>query len=105
MLGERAIRIDMIERLSLLAHRLARAGPVAPTTELQSLIGCKDKAFEAAMRAIGFTPIDTDHGIAFAPSRKRTKKPKIRGRRQVQQLENSPFSALDDHPARNSAEV
>ena len=99
VLGDRAVRIDMIERLDLVVRGLAKkTGSVEATPELRAIIGCRPEPFEAVMRAIGYARTDptkdTVYGLLPRAIRRR---PPHRG--QSPRPQNSAFAALAAHPA------
>jgi ATP-dependent RNA helicase SUPV3L1/SUV3 len=89
--GTRAIRVDMIERLSAAMSSRARQGPVAVTAELQALVGCSKEAFETVLLGIGFRRKDTEGGPAFVPAPARRQ---VQRRPPPARVEHSPFAAL-----------
>ena len=109
VLGTRAVRIDMIERLMLDTRRLARRGPIEPTAQLRALVGCRPAAFDEVMTAIGFRKVQTENGPAFEPlpPPKRRHPPRRRNRAAsapaAPQTASVPsaFAALARHPVRS----
>ncbi len=89
--GTRAIRVDMVERLSATMSSRARKGPVPVTGELQALVGCSKEAFETVLLGIGFRRTETEGGPAFVPAPVRRQ---AAPRRPAQRVEHSPFAAL-----------
>ena len=94
--GGRAIRADMLERLSGAVSRRARTGPVPLSAELQALVGLPREAFEDVLLGIGFRRLNTDSGPAFVPAPQRRRKDR---RPAVPPLprpnQHSPFAALE----------
>lgn len=68
--GERAVRIDMLERLA--QHvRTARNGPDAKdgfvaTSQMMSLVGCSGEEFESILRSLGYRKQTVKRTIAIA---------------------------------------
>jgi ATP-dependent RNA helicase SUPV3L1/SUV3 len=98
VIGARAVRIDMLERLSLAVRRLAQKGPVKVSPELRMIIGCRPTEFDDVMTAIGFRKIDTVTGPAFEvvprPRQLALAPPSNPAKRA-----RSPFAVLAGHPA------
>ena len=61
-LGERAIRIDMLDRLATAARRLAANGAFVPDAQLSSLVGLRRQELPELLRALGFR----DHQVGEA---------------------------------------
>ena len=100
VIGMRAVRIDMLERLSLAARRLAQKSPVKATPELRGIVGCRPAAFDDVMAAIGFRKIDTDGGPAFeVVPRPRSRPPALAPGGNRAKPAPSPFAVLAGHPA------
>jgi ATP-dependent RNA helicase SUPV3L1/SUV3 len=100
VLGGRALRIDMVERLAAHARRLAAQGPFAATGELMTLAGCKPGEIAPVLAALGYRAVAGESGITFARTRK-TRQPRWResGRppdpsRPNPSRADSPFAAL-----------
>ncbi len=102
VIGARAVRIDMLERLSLAVRRLAQKGPVKASPELRMIIGCRPTAFDDVMAAIGFRKIDTVNGPAFEvvprPRQRALAPPGNPAKRS-----RSPFAVLAGHPAHSQS--
>ena len=71
--GARAVRVDMLERLSAALRRRARAGPVRIDRALCGLAGCPGADMDALLRALGWRAVDGGGGEAarYAPVRRR----------------------------------
>ncbi len=89
--GERAIRIDMLERVALLARKAAEGGPFTPTVDMLSLLGCGTADLPPVLRLLGYVPDEAD---------KFRRKPHGKGRRprkvEVPVDEHSPFARLKE---------
>jgi ATP-dependent RNA helicase SUPV3L1/SUV3 len=57
LLGPRAIRIDIAERLERRLHAEAKAGPLQATPQLASSIGASPDDLPAVMEALGWKPV------------------------------------------------
>ncbi|MCG8694896.1 MAG: hypothetical protein MI806_27120 [Minwuiales bacterium] len=101
--GGRAVRVDMLDRVSDAAHRAARRGPVANTAELMSLIGCGPDDFQAVMGGLGYRrvepqpPADAEQ-LIFLPKHKRKsgkgRKKTAKSDRDAKRVADSPFAVL-----------
>lgn len=95
VLGERAVRVDMAERLALAVHSAAEAGPVAPSAELMATVGCGGEAFAGVMVALGFARVGNEGRFARAPARRAA----ARRQRAPQRVnDQSPFAVLARFP-------
>lgn len=93
--GSRAIRADMLERLSGALSRRARKGPVPISAELQALVGLPREAFVDVLLGIGFRRLDTETGPAFVPAPQRRHKQRLPAAHPIpRRNEHSPFAAL-----------
>jgi ATP-dependent RNA helicase SUPV3L1/SUV3 len=72
-LGPRALRVDMLERLSAELRKRARKGPFAVDAALLNLAGCSGEDFDGIVRALGYRPAhpDTDKEILYAAPKRR----------------------------------
>lgn len=105
VLGPRAVRVDMAERIAAEARKLARQGPFGPEPSLLSLAACGPEALVMILQSLGFRPLETDAGLRFAaPAAKRAKKrlarapkagaPKAWRKERAKDAADSPFAAL-----------
>jgi ATP-dependent RNA helicase SUPV3L1/SUV3 len=70
LLGERALRVDRVERLAAAARRLARQGPFQPLPELAEIAGVKAAALTAILAALGYRAAVDDGGVSFHRARR-----------------------------------
>ncbi|MBM3505204.1 MAG: disulfide oxidoreductase [Alphaproteobacteria bacterium] len=93
-IGQRAIRIDMIERLADAMGGLAERGPFPCNPELLSLVGCRREEFGVIARELGYRASKDAAGDAlFHPRRKkRNRQPGLS--RDNRDNPHSPFAAL-----------
>jgi ATP-dependent RNA helicase SUPV3L1/SUV3 len=54
LLGERAVRVDFIERIDARLRALARAGPFVLPPEIASWLGCSAEELEPVVEALGY---------------------------------------------------
>lgn len=103
VMGERAVRIDILDRLAVRLRRLSRAGRFALPTDALNLTGLTADQAGPVLVALGYRSIETDEGTAYeyAPRRKsgqrqvrvrKTAPRKSRGRGRVSP--DSPFAKL-----------
>ena len=80
--AERAVRIDMLERLAGAGAKLARQGPFAPTPELLSLVGVSRDEFPDVMRWLGYRSERGEDGeVRYRPGHsERPRKPRPKKR-------------------------
>ncbi|HEX9646830.1 MAG TPA: helicase-related protein [Alphaproteobacteria bacterium] len=71
VLGARALRVDMVERLAGELRRRARTGPVTPDAALLNLAGCAGEGFAGVVAGLGFKalPVAADGAVAYVPMR------------------------------------
>ena len=91
VLGGRALRIDMAERLVAQARRLAAQGPFAASGELLALAGCKPGEIAPILAALGYRAVAAESGITFVPQRKARRPAAIAAK------PDSPFAQLQAH--------
>jgi len=58
-MGQRAIRIDMLERVSQIARALDELGPFVATAEMMALMGVSEEVLFEVLQALGFRPQET----------------------------------------------
>jgi ATP-dependent RNA helicase SUPV3L1/SUV3 len=79
VLGNRALRLDRVERLAARVRALARQGAFAASPELASLAGCAAADLPGVLAALGYRSFNPGgQGIIFrarAPSRRSGAKP------------------------------
>ena len=95
-LGQRMIRLDMLERFAFEARTLARQGPFAPPGTLGALLGATAAEAGAVLVALGFKATTNDAGTLYAamPRRERAKKHAQAKQRAEKRDPDSPFAAL-----------
>jgi hypothetical protein len=97
VLGERAVRVDIVEQVSAQALRLARQGTPAPAMALARLLGCADDALAPPLFALGYRLEASEAGVRLHPApRGRRPSPRRRGGgdKSARELQ-SPFAALE----------
>jgi ATP-dependent RNA helicase SUPV3L1/SUV3 len=70
VLGPRALRVDRVERLAMLARRLARQGPFGPQPELAQAAGCRKDELAGVLAALGYRAVMDASGIMFHARRR-----------------------------------
>ena len=95
----RAVRIDILDRLSVLLIRESRKGPISLSHEILSLLGMPAEQASAVIRALDYREEKADDGPRFVRA-----SPRQRGkatRRKSKPTRGSPFEKLRGlHPAR-----
>jgi ATP-dependent RNA helicase SUPV3L1/SUV3 len=94
--GSLAVRADALERLSLLAARLADQGPFLPVEALRQTIQCDMAALPSVIAALGYRSIEEGGELRFqAPAKRKTRQTRRgRARKAPKHLPDSPFAAL-----------
>ena len=92
VIGARAYRVDMVDRLAAQARGAARAGPFAPDAAMLSLLGCGHGELAEVLAALGYRAAGqgTERRFSFAGRRRPPAKPSPRRRSDAP----SPFAAL-----------
>jgi ATP-dependent RNA helicase SUPV3L1/SUV3 len=96
-LGARALRVDMLERLTAALRQRARSGAFAPDAALFNLAGCTGEEFDRVVRALGYRPrpAGEDGQVLYAaPLRQRRQGAHAHARRRGTREAASPFAAL-----------
>ena len=95
-LGPRALRVDMLERLTADLRRRARAGPFAIDATLLNIAGCTGEDFAGVIRALGYRPAKSGDGatVLYAAPNRRRDRPRRSDRTSREQQATSPFAAL-----------
>jgi ATP-dependent RNA helicase SUPV3L1/SUV3 len=70
LLGERALRVDRLERLAASARRLARQGPFQALPELAQIAGVEAKALTGILSALGYRAVVDGNGVSFHRARR-----------------------------------
>jgi ATP-dependent RNA helicase SUPV3L1/SUV3 len=96
VIGARAVRLDMLEKVAEAARARHEAGALKADKEITSYVGCKDEAFAAILAYLGYRPQpDADSDTVFVRQRKEFRKPSAKAQRQERRrLEHSPFAGL-----------
>jgi ATP-dependent RNA helicase SUPV3L1/SUV3 len=69
LIGGRAVRIDILDRLAVMLLRLARRGPFELSHEILSLLGLSAEHAMPVIAALGYRLRETDDGPRLAPAR------------------------------------
>lgn len=95
--GERAVRIDILERLAQVARKRCAEGTLRPDQELMSLLGCDSDAATEVLSALGYRPEATEGGEPIFIRKKRDRKIRPRKKRSSSKANTntSPFAALE----------
>jgi ATP-dependent RNA helicase SUPV3L1/SUV3 len=97
VIGGRAVRLDMLEKVAETARARHDAGTLKEDKEITAFVGCRDEAFAAILGYLGYRPQpEADGGgTVFVRQRKEHRKPSARELRQEQKrAEQSPFAGL-----------
>ncbi len=98
--GERAIRLDMLERFCREMRARAKQGPVVPDHLLLSIIGCPREEFGTIARAIGYRQQEGEDQSGFVPKRRSDRRDRSRPKRRRKTAgpvdPSSPFAKLQD---------
>ncbi|MEQ9639392.1 MAG: helicase-related protein [Alphaproteobacteria bacterium] len=95
VVGKRAIRVDMLDRLAGVAQRAAKAGPFTPGHEMLSLVGCGQDEMRVLLRHLGYRAQTKDEVTTYRfagrarPAARRPQPPR-------RPPAHSPFAALAD---------
>ena len=65
VLGPRAVRVDIVERLSARAFARSRSGPFPAAADLMTLIGCDAEQLAGVLAGLGYRPVVTTDGMTF----------------------------------------
>jgi ATP-dependent RNA helicase SUPV3L1/SUV3 len=96
VLGPRALRIDMLERLAQHVRGLAKAGPFGVDAEMLSLAGCRPEETAAVLSALGYRRQGEGSAARFRRPRPKAPPPVAPPR------DGSPFARLKtDWPTRS----
>lgn len=91
--GQRALRIDMLDRLARMAHEAAANGPFEIGHEMVSLAGCGQGELEPVLRALGYTvKVDGEKRLFRYRARRDRRRP--RPRVSAKTADASPFAEL-----------
>ncbi|MGY8960126.1 MAG: disulfide oxidoreductase, partial [Alphaproteobacteria bacterium] len=71
VLGGRALRVDVLEKFAAIVRKSARAGPVAITPEMLSLVACDAQGMISVMGDLGYRVKETPEGTRFQPRNRR----------------------------------
>jgi ATP-dependent RNA helicase SUPV3L1/SUV3 len=83
--GAMALRIDAVERVAALAHRLSQAGSFVPGSDFLALAGCDTKALGPVLTALGYRAEapDAQGSVSFAGPGKDHRQDRHKGRRKT----------------------
>ena len=98
VLGRRAIRLDIAERLAAAARKRARGGAFPEDAQLVQLAGCGGAALAETMRDLGFHVSETEAGPVFRQKKRNGGNGKSRrSAKRAQKIDPaSPFAKLRD---------
>ncbi|MBV9521257.1 MAG: disulfide oxidoreductase [Alphaproteobacteria bacterium] len=96
LLGERALRVDRVERLAAAVRGLARQGRFAPTADLATLAGCTMSELTQLLPILGYRAILEESGVTFHARRRPDpgRKAAAQARRGGQLGDDHPFAKL-----------
>ena len=96
VIGARAVRLDMLEKVAETARARHEAGALKADREITAFVGCRDEEFAAILAYLGYRPqADAEGGTVFLRQRKDSKRPSAKAQRQERQrAEHSPFAGL-----------
>jgi ATP-dependent RNA helicase SUPV3L1/SUV3 len=97
VIGSRAVRLDMLEKVAEAARARHESGPVKADRELTAFVGCRGDDFAAILAYLGYrSQPGVDGGEAvFVRQRKDNRKPSSKDDRQaLQRAVHSPFAGL-----------
>ena len=89
VLGPRAVRLDILERLAETLWELGKKAPFVPPPELPNLLGCSATELEGVLKALGYKAKAGPAGVvSFTPPRRR------KNARIAREKPDSPFARL-----------
>ncbi|MEN3976731.1 helicase-related protein [Emcibacter sp. SYSU 3D8] len=96
VIGVRAIRLDMLEKVAETARARHESGALNADREITSFVGCRDQEFAAILAYLGYQPkTHADGDTTFVRQRKDHRKSSAKAQRQQRQrAEHSPFAGL-----------
>ncbi len=96
VIGARAVRLDMLEKVAETARARHEAGALKADREITAFVGCRDEEFAAILAYLGYRPqADAEGSTVFLRQRKDSKRPSAKAQRQERQrAEHSPFAGL-----------
>jgi len=98
VLGPRAVRADIAERIAAEARRLARKGPIGLEPSLLAGAGCGPDTLPMILQALGFRPVETEDGLRFLGPRGEQREGGRRGGKRKERAwrpdRASPFTVL-----------
>ena len=86
VIGAKALRVDVLERLAKAASQAARDNAVVPSGALAHVAGCSTEELGGVLVAVGYRARGKGDGLRYVASRKRAERPRP--------LRETPFSAL-----------
>ncbi len=95
--GSKALRVDILERLSGKISALAAGGEFQPDTDILTLAGCTPEEMSTVLVALGYRMTEGPDGARFAPPQRRnqTRAKKPRGA-MADRPADGPFAKLKD---------
>ncbi|MEE2934195.1 MAG: helicase-related protein [Pseudomonadota bacterium] len=94
--GDRALRIDRVEKLASILRRRGRQGPFLVTPDLLGLADCNKVNFAALAKCLGYRTSVDEMGLTLKPRAKAKRKLAGSATRHAQINSDSPFAALKD---------
>ena len=101
VIGNRAIRIDMLERLATTLRKANETGPFSESNELAAIVG-GGTGFAAIVISFGFTPTTTEGGVWYSRLAHRLAPRRQRRPRPAPLPKHSPFAALAELRSQSS---
>ncbi len=94
IMGSRAIRVDIVERLAAKAWSLSRAGAFMPDGEMLSLAGCPASDLGGILDGLGYRPIQGEDGTRYGPKSRRRNGSGSKPEQELNRYADSPFAKL-----------
>ena len=76
VMGQRAIRVDVLEKFAAIVRKLARGGPFAATPDMLRLAGGDATVLGPIMRDLGYVMKETAEGPSYQRKPRRSRQPK-----------------------------
>ena len=96
-LRQRAVRLDMLDRLPGLAHAESQKGPFRPDHAMLSLLGTPREDLDDVLRALGYRPEGEGEDVAYRFVGRRRRRPAAEGAARPRAPPQSPGAGLARH--------